>query len=237
MCNFVNITAARATATTGAQPLVALAPGGDLVLMSSALIIDIPIAGLAAAGDPTDPVLVTISRCIYGLAWNEALSGNENITLGGVPATGDRLSAAYPPSSPWTVVNLTDFIHAIPVFKLTATQPFSPSGTFSPYPVQVSPSTFGLGSAAVSAGVLATIFGILSFIAFLFLMYLRRGATGRFQIIGRFCNAGDFDGVHHDYDDEQFPEDMTQGTMTTEHGPDYSYSYSVSYEYDYSEDP
>jgi hypothetical protein len=108
----------------------------------------------------------------------------------------------------------------IPAPKLTVTVPFTESKTFSLLAPHKSASVFVLATSGISAGVLATIFGILSLIMFLFLLYLRRGSAATYKLIGRFHLGLEFDGaaVAVAYEDDK---------------PDVEYTYSVSYEYYY----
>jgi uncharacterized membrane protein len=85
--------------------------------------------------------------------------------------------------------------------------------------VQEYASIFQVGS-LVSAGVIATIFGILSLIVFLFMLYWRSGNRIKYYTIGEFAPRDEFDAVVAD--DHRAKAD-------------YSFSYSATYEYEYDD--
>jgi hypothetical protein len=118
-------------------------------------------------------------------------------------------------------MDIGEEIGKIPKWKLTVTLAFTPSKTFSLWQAHNTPSVFANSTSGVSAGVLATIFGILSLIVFLFLLYVRRGSAVTYKLIGRFSQNLEFDGVAPAV---AYDNDVAE----------YEYTYSVSYEYSYA---
>ena len=100
----------------------------------------------------------------------------------------------------------------IPSLELTQTLAFTQSDSFTPHSFHFSPSEFSLtGSGIITAGVLATIFGIISFIAFIFLLYLRRGSMTKYRIIGFFEDRDQFASVYFSESDSDKPQSTNTG--------------------------
>ena len=92
-----------------------------------------------------------------------------------------------------------DFLDTLPIRSTFKTHVFSASDKFTPRFVVNSPSLFDLKSNTLGnfPGILATVFGILSLFAFIFLLYLRSGFRKKFHIIGFFEKRDSFDEVYH----------------------------------------
>jgi hypothetical protein len=136
-----------------------------------------------------------------------------------------------------TLVPLSEELGMIPTPRLPQTLPFTASSSFSPPRVMGHSMIFALAS-SVSAGVIATIFGILSLIAFLFGLYLRRGQAAKYHLIGNFKKQWEFDGVEKEYADEEpdaTGDDDESTAVTSGHPLSYDYEYSYSYDYSYSQ--
>lgn len=101
--------------------------------------------------------------------------------------------------------------NAIKVFGYIATSHFSPSDSFSNPFVQDSASYYDLSQDnPITAGVLATIFGIISFIVFIFLLCVRRSTRKRsYEQVGDFNDANEFQNLSENEDDSSMEEIMT----------------------------
>jgi uncharacterized membrane protein len=80
-----------------------------------------------------------------------------------------------------TTLALAGYWTRMPTPRLTHTLNFTASGVFTLASINGKSSLFGFMS-GVSAGVIATIFGILSLIAFVFLLYIRRGSQAHYVV-------------------------------------------------------
>lgn len=86
-------------------------------------------------------------------------------------------------------------------FGYIQTSHFSPSDSFSNPFVQDSASYFDLNQdSPITAGVLATIFGIISFIVFIFLLCVRNGKNKKYKMVGDINEEDKFDKRGFDID-------------------------------------
>ncbi|OHT15204.1 hypothetical protein TRFO_14399 [Tritrichomonas foetus] len=100
-------------------------------------------------------------------------------------------------------IDLPAFVD-LPTMELAQTLEFTQSNSFTPPSYKNSATMFDLkGEGPITAGVLATIFGILSFISFVFLLYMRRGSGEKFHVIGKFSRKDEFDEVYKSSDTEE----------------------------------
>jgi hypothetical protein len=217
------------------QPLIAVTRCGDVWLTGSAFVLTTLIVDAwATTGDKLG---IHVQGC--AISGSRSLFGKDDAIL---EVTLDRIldnlgenPQVWPGGA--KLVDLGDEFDDLPRIVLSNTRSFTPSFTFTPHPVQGSASIFAFGS-QVSTGVIATIFGILSFIGFIFLLYLRKSAAKKFQLVGVLTYGDEFDGEQPHEDDYDIVDASGEWTVSggTSGERDESYSYSVSYEYSYSND-
>jgi hypothetical protein len=193
-----------------------------LTVSNSVIDTDVRLVGIISY-DTGNPLKITVAKCQFSNAANLLagyISGTAGMQPITVPTDGVTCNVAL---AAMTTAAIDSDLANIPMPSLTVTLAFTESQTFSPLGAHATASVYAAGTGTVSAGVLATIFGILSLIMFLFLIYLRRGSAATYHLIGRFQKDLEFDGVEAvvPYDEDQ---------------PDKEYTYSVSYEYYYDSD-
>jgi hypothetical protein len=212
-CNFVNLTSTAYTVSTGAFTggAIGVTPLGLLNVDHCIFICNIS-AVVVVQSLFSGPVEVTLTNSVFARE-------KEFTTLGDMHVVESGNTFDVYKSGVTMTLALAGYWSGKPTPRLTKTLDFTASGFFTPASIRGMSSMFGFSS-GVSAGVIATIFGILSLIAFVFLLYIRRGSQVHYVVLGEFAREDDFDG----------PAGAAGGAA------DESYSYTVTYSYTYSGD-
>jgi hypothetical protein len=223
-CNFINQTVGPDRGLIGIRTL------GTLTIEESVLLVTGPMVLLLFGFEGDFRVTVNILNCLFS-GYPEDLLGTDYVGIGQISniiletreiraGVGTVLSVIE--ANGYTLVPIDAELARIPTPTLTHTLIFTPSNTLPTLPMQLGSSTFANVN-TVSAGVIATIFGILSLIAFLFLLYLRRGSAVTYQMIGRFADNIEFDEALLEKEGKQEEAEV-------------EYTYSVTYSYYYESD-
>jgi hypothetical protein len=216
LCNFLN-----QTVMWGLIPW--MGSGGPaqtttVTLRDSVFLVNGPVFYTIQKGSDGQRLVVQMARCVFSVPqsefWNAVdLTDPPSITL--YPQNVEFDAGLEASTRAPIEGELAKYVRP----PLTVTLAFTASSEFPPLSVHDTKSVFAF-STSLSAGVLATIFGILSLIVFLFLLYLRRGSAQTFKLIGRFNPDLEFDGAGRAMAYDQDAAEV-------------EYTYSVSYEYYY----
>jgi hypothetical protein len=212
-CNFVNLTSTTYTTATGASTggAIGVTPRGSCNVDGCIFICNIS-AVVAIDFVSIGEIEVALTNSVFARERDFATRGDMVLFESG--NTFDVYK-----SGQTTTLALAGYWTGKPTPRLTYTLNFTASAVFTLASVMEKSSVFGFMS-GVSAGVIATIFGILSLIAFLFLLYVRRGSQVHYVVLGEFGREDDFEG----------PAGAGGGAL------DESYSYTVTSSYTYSGD-
>jgi hypothetical protein len=217
-CNFVN-----QTVNWGLIPWLGATGTGEetrLTLSNSVILVSGPLICVIAPSS-SKPLQLILQNCVFSFPTEQLSSDHvqEGESPAGVTVVNKGMVTFDVGINATFRMPIDDELAKYVRPSLTVTLAFTASSEFPPLSIHDATSIFAM-STSLSAGVLATIFGILSLIVFLFLLYLRRGSAQKFKLIGRFNPDLEFDGagraVAYDAD-----------------AADVEYTYSVSYEYYY----
>jgi hypothetical protein len=234
---FHNISTSPVEGTTWNGPVIGFPRwenSGTLTIRDSVFTGQTPILDRGAFYNPPTPVPMHLTLVLLGTI-GCSLPKEQAFVGGAESAVSDAGSTYATLGWPVALPQLPDALNQmqqIPPHRLTQSANFTPSNTHWPPTIKGHTQLFAL-SDSVSAGVIATIFGILSLIAFGFLVYMRRGAANKFHILGKFGAAYDFDNTTYEYAAEEKAQD-NEDSDNEDAEADLSYSFEYSYSYDYS---